>query len=101
MLSPDSCPLSLKQVPTNILDFTIVVSSILELILYSQPWIKIFRALRALRPLRLLSHSKGMMKVFSSVFQSMFAMGGVSFVWLLVGLDLTHFCPLIELSKSS
>ena len=73
------------QGPTNMLDFAIVISSILELILYSQPWIKVFRALRALRPLRLLSHSKGMMKVFSSVFKSMFAMGAVSFVWVLVG----------------
>ena len=48
---------------SNVLDFTIVVSAVLELLLYSQPWIKVFRALRALRPLRLLSHSEGMRKV--------------------------------------
>lgn len=48
---------------SNVLDFTIVTTSVLELILYNQPWIKLFRALRALRPLRLLSHSEGMRKV--------------------------------------
>ena len=41
---------------------------------YNQPWIKLFRALRALRPLRLMSHSEGMKKVFASVFQAMFGM---------------------------
>lgn len=68
----------IKQ-PNNQLDFAIVVVSILSLILEavlsSSSAMQGLRALRAIKPLRMLSRSAGMRMVLHSIFKSLAAMG--------------------------
>lgn len=66
-------------------DLVIVASSILVLVLESTSfnYVKGFRVLRAIKPLRALTRSAGMLLVFRSVTLSLKAMANVSIVCLL------------------
>ncbi|GLI63280.1 hypothetical protein VaNZ11_006186 [Volvox africanus] len=72
---------------TNQVDFLIVVTSLLEIILDtvtdSVDAVSALRALRALKPLRLLTRSAGMRLVFKSVTMSLMSMANVSIVCIL------------------
>ncbi|GIL78272.1 hypothetical protein Vretifemale_7701, partial [Volvox reticuliferus] len=72
---------------TNQVDFVIVVTSLLEIILdavtNSVGAVSALRALRALKPLRLLTRSAGMRLVFKSVTMSLMSMANVSIVCIL------------------
>jgi len=72
---------------TNIIDFAIVVTSVLLLALESVAddiaFIKGLRVLRAAKPLRTLTRSKGMMLVFKSLSMSLMSMANVSIIVLL------------------
>ncbi|GIL57898.1 hypothetical protein Vafri_13128 [Volvox africanus] len=72
---------------TNQVDFVIVVTSLLEIILDtvtdSVDAVSALRALRALKPLRLLTRSAGMRLVFKSVTMSLMSMANVSIVCIL------------------
>ena len=56
----------------NILDFGIVVSSLLDMSLttINIPFIKILRILRVLRPLRFISHNKDLKLIVVALFES-------------------------------
>lgn len=56
----------------NMLDFCIVVSSILDMALttINIPFIKILRILRVLRPLRFISHNKDLKLIVVALFES-------------------------------
>jgi len=75
--------LYIRQIP-NQLDFVIVVVSVLvlslEKVLTNAAAIQALHALRAIKPLRMLSRSKGMRMVFRSLVLSLAAMGNVSVV---------------------
>ena len=68
-------------------DFAIVVVSVLvialEALLSSAAAIQGLRALRAIKPLRMLTRSAGMRMVFKSIAMSLAAMGNVSIVLLM------------------
>ncbi|KAG2432797.1 hypothetical protein HXX76_008531 [Chlamydomonas incerta] len=72
---------------TNQVDFLIVVSSVLEIILLtittSVGAVSALRVLRAFKPLRLLTRSAGMRLVFKSVTMSLMSMANVSVVCIL------------------
>lgn len=56
----------------NVLDFGIVVSSLLDMSLttINIPFIKILRILRVLRPLRFISHNKDLKLIVVALFES-------------------------------
>lgn len=70
----------------NILDFCIVVMSFLDLALtdINIPIIKVFRLLRALRPLRFISHNESMRVIVNALLESMGALVSVAVVVLIV-----------------
>ncbi|KXZ47565.1 hypothetical protein GPECTOR_34g724 [Gonium pectorale] len=72
---------------TNQVDFLIVVTSLLEIILMtvssSVGVVSALRVLRAIKPLRLLTRSAGMRLVFKSVTMSLMSMANVSIVCIL------------------
>eukprot|EP00198_Chlamydomonas_reinhardtii_P001158 XP_001690493.1 voltage-gated Ca2+ channel, alpha subunit [Chlamydomonas reinhardtii] len=72
---------------TNQVDFLIVVSSVVEIILLtittSVGAVSALRVLRAFKPLRLLTRSAGMRLVFKSVTMSLMSMANVSVVCIL------------------
>lgn len=75
-----------KQVPWSVqVDLVIVASSVLVLVLegLSFHYVKGFRILRAIKPLRALTRSAGMLLVFRSLTLSLAAMANVSIVCLL------------------
>ena len=74
------------------LDFFIVVTSMIDLSLgdINLPFIKILRLLRALRPLRVVSHSKSLRLIVSALFSSGGAIANVSVVVLVVWLMLNN-----------
>jgi hypothetical protein len=75
--------------PFNILDFTIVCVSILNFILNrvrgapNFQFMKAFRALRALRPLKLVSKNEGMKNVINSLLNSIPALFNVFLISIL------------------
>jgi hypothetical protein len=75
--------------PFNILDFTIVMISIINFILTrtsgssSLSFMRAFRALRALRPLKLVSKNEGMKNVVNSLLNSIPALFNVLMISLL------------------
>jgi len=72
--------------PWNILDFCIVVVSLVSVAAVDNPALKSLRSLRtfrALRPLRMISRNKGMRLVVNALFSSMPAILNVLFVCLL------------------
>lgn len=70
----------------NILDFIIVMMSFLDLALtdINIPIIKVFRLLRALRPLRFISHNESMRIIVNALLESMGALANVAVVVLIV-----------------
>jgi len=75
------------------LDFFIVFTSMIDLGLgdIDLPFIKILRLLRALRPLRVVSHSKSLRLIVSALFSSGGAIANVSVVVLVVWLMFAIF----------
>ncbi len=80
------CRISNPTPPPQV-DFLIVVSSLLEIVLMtitsSVGAVSALRVLRAFKPLRLLTRSAGMRLVFKSVTMSLMSMANVSVVCLL------------------
>ncbi|MEW5300382.1 MAG: hypothetical protein WDW36_003317 [Sanguina aurantia] len=72
----------IRRIP-NMIDLLIVVTSLLELALRDLPWFHALRVLRALKPLRMLTHSAGMQQVFRSVLIALSSMGAVTAICLL------------------
>jgi len=75
--------------PWNILDFVIVLFSILTWFLEiflgtSISFVRSFRALRALRPLRVVSTNEGMKTVVDALFHSIPALSNVILIVLLI-----------------
>jgi len=72
----------------NILDFVIILFSFVDLVTTgtSLSIIKVFRLLRALRPLRFISHNKSMRVIVNALMESFFALANVSIVILIVWL---------------
>jgi hypothetical protein len=72
----------------NVLDFFIVVTSMLDLASSSinLPAIKILRLLRTLRPLRFISHNTGMKTIVSALIQSIGHIVNVVIVVMIVWL---------------
>jgi Ion transport protein len=72
----------------NKIDFFIIVMSIIDLCISSLsiPAIKVFRLLRTLRPLRLLSHNVSMKLVVNAMIESLASICNVVLVFLLFGL---------------
>lgn len=72
----------------NILDFIIILFSFVDLVTsgVSLSIVKVFRLLRALRPLRFISHNKSMRIIVNALVESFFALAGVSIVILIVWL---------------
>lgn len=72
----------------NRLDFIIVVVSILDFSVTSinLPIVKIFRLLRTLRPLKLISHNVNMKIVVTALIESVFTMANIMVVILLIWL---------------
>jgi hypothetical protein len=70
----------------NIIDFIIVLMSILDLCLPEMnfPIVKIFRLLRVLRPLRFISHNESMRIIVSALLESLGALANVTVVVLIV-----------------
>lgn len=70
----------------NVLDFCIVIMSFLDLALtdINIPIIKVFRLLRALRPLRFISHNESMRIIINALIESMGALASVAVVVLIV-----------------
>lgn len=72
----------------NILDFVIVVSSIINWLLdaftnSNLAYLKGFRAMRALRPLRIISKDEGMKTIINSVLKSIPSLAHVALINLL------------------
>lgn len=76
----------------SILDFIIVIFSLIDLVLtnYDLSFIKILRLLRILRPLRFISHNKNMKIVVNSLLKSLPGLGNVLIfiflIWLMFGI---------------
>ena len=77
----------------NIMDFIIVVSSLLDMAVSSinLPFIKILRLLRTLRPLRFISHNLNMKIVVTALLESAGPIANVSIVVLLIFLMFSIF----------
>ncbi len=86
------CPESYLRDNWSRLDFFIVTVSTLELSLSSLnlPFLRIFRILRTLRPLRLMSHNENLRVVVSCLLESFGAIANVTLVifvmWLIYGI---------------
>ena len=74
--------------PWNVLDFFIVVSSLIDMSVESVdiPAIKVLRLLRTLRPLRFISHNINLKIVVTSLLESVSAIINVLIVLLLIWL---------------
>ena len=74
--------------PWNVLDFFIVVASLIDMNLESVdiPAIKVLRLLRTLRPLRFISHNINLKIVVTSLLESVGAIFNVLIVLLLIWL---------------
>ena len=72
--------------PWNVLDFFIVVASLIDMNLESVdiPAIKVLRLLRTLRPLRFISHNINLKIVVTSLLESVGAIFNVLIVLLLI-----------------
>ena len=66
----------------NVLDFGIVLASLLDMSLsqINIPFIRILRILRVLRPLRFISHNKDLKLIVVALFESLFSILNVIFI---------------------
>lgn len=72
----------------NGLDFFIVVTSIIDMMLTGTdiPALKVLRMLRMIRPLRVISHNKNLRMIVAALFESVGAIINVSFVVMIIWL---------------
>ena len=77
----------------NQLDFFIVLTSLVDFFLRNVdlPFIKILRLLRALRPLRVISHNQSLRLIVAALFESVGSIFNVSIVVLVVWLMFAIF----------
>ena len=77
----------------NQLDFFIVITSLIDFFLRNVdlPFIKVLRLLRALRPLRVISHNKSLRLIVTALFESVGSIFNVSIVVLVVWLMFAIF----------
>ena len=77
----------------NQLDFFIVITSLVDFFLRNVdlPFIKILRLLRALRPLRVISHNQSLRLIVAALFESVGSIFNVSIVVLVVWLMFAIF----------